>query len=572
MNHSPGATRHATSPPPGEAIASGPFGRLLAAWGPDQSSPIRGSFSSSVGLSLLLALAYFALGQIAFSLEFLDSKIPSQVFFPEGVALVFVILFGPRVVLGVLLGQFMLAHMSGLPFFTSLATGFVNMGVAALGGSLFWRWHLSPRLNRPRDIVRLVVLCALILQPLSTTGELLAQVLFNDFPSELILIGWANLWIANALGQILLVPLVLAFLSRPGTAQDRAEMFRAFQITGFYFILIGYIIISDWGAAEPVYRLLALGTFYLPLVTISALSSMRTVTIFGLLLALPMISLVYLGPDSAGYFPKSIRFLGANLLMFAGIASALLLTAFREEFMLRNRQLHEAVAARERLFAVIGHDLRGPISTLRCFLDHLIDGDLSKEDFRAMQQDLRKGVNEAQGALEGMMQWGAARESVHRPANLFKSVTNAVELLALTASAKGIRIENRVSEVAWVLGDIYQLESTFRNLLSNALKFTSSGGSVIISSSLENGFWRIDLRDSGVGMAREHVDRLFSSSNKYFSTPGTADERGLGLGLQFCREFVQLNHGTIEVSSQPSVGTTFRLRFPAVAPPKSMST
>lgn len=550
-----------------EAAGAGIWKTFLAAWRTENAGPVSGSLWSSVVLTLVLGLIYFGLGQIAFSLEVRDFNITSQVFFPEGAALAFVIVFGPRVALGIFLGQFVLAHLSGLPILASGMTAVVNMLAGVLGGYLFWRWRISPHLNRPREVILLVVLCALVLQPISATGGILAHFFFNGLPAELIPGSWANWWIANVLGQMLLVPLVLSWLSHPLDAHDRTEIRRNLLVACLYFIPMALLVFGEWGSVEALWRVLLLSAFYLPLIGIASRSSIPTVSLFVFLLTLPVILYVHTESGGSAFFSEPVRYFCANLIMFAALVTALLLSSLREEVMLRNRQLHEAVAAREQLFAVIGHDLRGPIGTLKAFLDLMISGELSKEEFQEVQHDLRKGVNEANEALEGLLEWGAAMVPKFRSVELHKCAFEAIELLSLTAARKQIVIENHLPHHAWVEGDGHQLGSVFRNLLSNAVKFTRPGGRITFSASQENRFWSIAVSDTGIGMSQERADRLFRSSNEYHSTPGTANERGLGLGLQLCHEFVQANRGTISVTSNSPNGTTFYIKLPLLEAP-----
>lgn len=540
----------------------------MTEWRTERTGPISGSLTSSTALSFLLVLTYLGLGQVAFSMEVGDFNITSQTFFPAGAALFFVILFGPRVSAGIFSGEFVLSYAAGLPALAATMPALVSSAAIILGGHLFWRWRISPHLNRPREMALLVVLCALVVQPIVTSGGILAHYLFNDLPAQLILISSANWSIANLLGQILVVPFALAWLSRESDAHDKAEIRRGLLIASFYLVPLAFFVLRDWGEIEQLYRVLLLSAFFLPLIGVAAGSRIKTVSFIALLLALPGILLIHVAPSGSALFPEPVRFFSANLILFAGVVSALLLSSLREELVLRTRQLHEAVAAREQLFAVIGHDLRGPIGNLRNILDLMISGDLGKEEFQEVQHDLRKGVGEAHEALESLIEWGTGSFTpTRRPVNLHQCASEATDLLALTANRKQIEIGNDIPNQAWVEADGYQLESVFRNLISNALKFTRPGGQITLSASQGNGLWCIAFNDTGIGMTRAQTDRLFRPGNEYRSTPGTANERGLGLGLQLCHEFIQANRGTITVSSEQPVGTTFYVNLPAIDAP-----
>lgn len=237
--------------------------------------------------------------------------------------------------------------------------------------------------------------------------------------------------------------------------------------------------------------------------------------------------------------------------------------------MERKRQLHDANVAREKLFAVIGHDLNAPLATLKTTLDLLSDGTLSEAEFREYQGDLRQGVDHALLAVKNLMEWGNHQRSTTLPRaeeiSLRACAGEATQLLCLVAENKGLTIENRIPAEAIVHADPHQIHSVLRNLISNAIKFTPGGGRITLSSVKTGEAWRTSVQDTGVGMPADRAARLFDSANEYHSTPGTSNERGLGLGLQLCLEFVEANHGTIRVESMKGAGTTFEFTLPSRA-------
>jgi signal transduction histidine kinase len=242
----------------------------------------------------------------------------------------------------------------------------------------------------------------------------------------------------------------------------------------------------------------------------------------------------------------------------------LLLEAEHAKLMDRSAQLDAANAAKEKLFSIVGHDLRGPVGNVRQALDLLHDGTLSPEEFRELLHDLRGGVDHLHASLENLMEWAAAQMDSLEPrfgsALLRRTASEAAGLLAGIARDKEIAVENALPDEATVRADPHQLQAIFRNLLANALKFTPTGGRVSLSACEENGAWRITVRDSGVGMAPERAALLFSGERH--STRGTANEKGLGLGLQICGDFVRSHGGTIEAESEPGMGSSFHVTLP----------
>lgn len=531
---------------------------------------MQGSLLNSIVLSLLLAVTYLLLGMFAFSMAVQNANITCQAFFPEGVSLVCVILFGPRVAPGIFLGQLILAQYTGLPADASAVIALVNALQGILGGYLFWRWRISPRLNRPRDIAMLFVVCALIVQPISATGGIAAQYFLVGLEPGRIASVWLYWWAGNVLGQMLVLPLVLTWVSTPRHLLKKKEIRHALIVVGLYFIPVGVFVFGDWGENGPLYRLLTFAAFYLPLIWLAVQSRVQTVALANLLLTSPFLSLINAGPDLALFFSNQNRHLCADIIILAGIVTSLLISALWEQLSERKQQLREANAAREKLFSVIGHDLRGPVANLKSFLDLMSTGTLSVEDFQQFQGELRKGVDHVHVTLQNLMEWGNLQTNSLQPrvevVSLHSAAQDGVELLDLTAKSKQIKVENALPEGACVLADAYQIQSVMRNLLSNALKFTQQGGSVRFSATLENGYWQVKVADTGIGMEAEQAEMLLDSDNEHISTLGTANERGLGLGLQLCLDFIRANDGSLSVESAPGKGTTFSFVLPATEP------
>ena len=271
----------------------------------NRRGPVSGSLLNSVVLSSALATTYLLLGMFAFSMAVQNANITCQAFFPEGVSLVCVIIFGPRVAPGIFLGQFILAQYTGLPADASAIIALINAAQGILGGHLFWRWRISPRLNRPRDIAMLFVLCALIIQPISATGGIAAQYFLVNLSTERIVSVWLYWWAGNVLGQMLVLPLVLTWISTPGTLLEKKEIRHALLVVGLYFIPVAIFVFGDWGENGPLYRLLTFAAFYLPLIWLAVQSRVRTVALANLLLTSPFLCLINAGPDLALFFFQS---------------------------------------------------------------------------------------------------------------------------------------------------------------------------------------------------------------------------------------------------------------------------
>jgi signal transduction histidine kinase len=136
-----------------------------------------------------------------------------------------------------------------------------------------------------------------------------------------------------------------------------------------------------------------------------------------------------------------------------------------------------------------------------------------------------------------------------------------MDVLHLQAHEKNIQIQNQVDHTASIYCDEDMFRTVLRNLISNALKFTPEGGSITISTEALEGSTRICIADTGIGISGNNMKRLLQS-NESFSTPGTANEKGSGLGFSLVKDFVGMNHGTFMVESEEGKGTAVCLTFP----------
>ena len=167
--------------------------------------------------------------------------------------------------------------------------------------------------------------------------------------------------------------------------------------------------------------------------------------------------------------------------------------------------------------------------------------------------------------LNNLLEWSRSQTGSikYNPTTISLSamVNDLLLLLNQTAEKKGIQLSSAISEDCSVYVDEKMIQTVIRNLVSNALKFTESGGIVRIESRTREDETEIVVSDTGLGIPAEHLGKLFSISENY-STTGTDMERGTGLGLILCKEFVEKNGGTIRVKSEPGKGSEFSFTVP----------
>ncbi|HEY4799080.1 MAG TPA: HAMP domain-containing sensor histidine kinase, partial [Bacteroidia bacterium] len=170
---------------------------------------------------------------------------------------------------------------------------------------------------------------------------------------------------------------------------------------------------------------------------------------------------------------------------------------------------------------------------------------------------------------ENLLQWARSQTGTinFTPSdlNLKNVASECIEEVIELAEHKNILLINTVSDAYMVQADEHMLKLVFRNLLTNAIKYTNSEGSVTIAALQTEGFTEISVIDTGTGIAKEHLDKLFRIDTNY-TTLGTANEKGSSLGLILCKEFIDKHNGKIWVESDINKGSTFKFTIPLALP------
>ncbi len=243
------------------------------------------------------------------------------------------------------------------------------------------------------------------------------------------------------------------------------------------------------------------------------------------------------------------------------------LTCRNAEINDQNRKLEELNATKDKFFSIISHDLKGPLNSLTSFSSLLINhtAHLSKEEIQMLAKDLDKSVKGLFSLLENLLEWSRSQsgniELKPESLDLNDLINQSKHLLSKTAESKNIEIQTTEYYNISVHADRNSVSTVIRNLMSNALKFTPEGGQVRIEATESSNMVMISVHDNGVGMSEEVMDKLFRIDKKH-TTKGTANEKGTGLGLILCKEFVEKNGGTIAVESREGEGSIFSFTLP----------
>jgi two-component system, sensor histidine kinase and response regulator len=232
----------------------------------------------------------------------------------------------------------------------------------------------------------------------------------------------------------------------------------------------------------------------------------------------------------------------------------------------QNLELQRLNAEKDKFFSIIAHDLRGPIGAFKQSLE-LITGKTNLDDDKKnkLLEQLKTSAKTTYNLLENLLNWAKSQAGQINiePQRFFlkHAIQENIELLSQIASQKQISITAKVDDTCSVVADQDSINMVLRNLLSNAMKFTPNQGSISISAYEIGEMVEVVVQDNGVGMKKEIADNLFKS-NTYYSSNGTNNEKGSGLGLVLVKDFTERNGGQIRVESIINEGSKFIFTIP----------
>jgi signal transduction histidine kinase len=233
----------------------------------------------------------------------------------------------------------------------------------------------------------------------------------------------------------------------------------------------------------------------------------------------------------------------------------------------QNFRLEEVNITKDKFFSIIAHDLKNPISTFAEVIK------IMENDFDTMKREeakeflflMRESANRLSMLLNNLLTWSRSQRGVieYNPDtyNTIDIIQENIKLLKIQAERKNIKLGYENTSGYKIKADINMLNTILSNLISNAIKFTQKGGEIVVETKDIGDFIRFTVKDSGKGMSDEFISKLFRI-DKNITSQGTNDEKGTGLGLIICKEFVEKHGGRIWVESKPGKGSTFYFTIP----------
>ncbi|MBL0017374.1 MAG: tetratricopeptide repeat-containing sensor histidine kinase [Bacteroidetes bacterium] len=236
-----------------------------------------------------------------------------------------------------------------------------------------------------------------------------------------------------------------------------------------------------------------------------------------------------------------------------------------QEQMRQQKRFEEINKVKDKLFSIISHDLRSPLNSIQGLMSLLKEGRLTGSEFEYMLDTLIDRVENTTMLLDNLLNWSRSQmegfNAEIETVDLAEIATNVCNMLEHSARLKDIRIHNAITEGTRVTGDRHMIGLVIRNLVSNAIKFTENGGRIQLEASANGKGIHVAVKDDGKGIASQDIDKVMGED--YYFTLGTANEKGSGLGLRLCKEFLAKNNGQLWLEPNTDKGSTFYFSLPA---------
>lgn len=290
---------------------------------------------------------------------------------------------------------------------------------------------------------------------------------------------------------------------------------------------------------------------------------------------LALLTIEYLFPSQVinSYHNRAAVFLDHSFTYLACISCISVILSYivksllieKNKVIAISRDLMRANQSKTQLLSILSHDLRSPLNSIQSFLELLLAYDLNEEEKRTIKESLLQETKNTQIMLQNLLSWTKAQMEGGLQVSLTsvplsKELKVVLELIQISALEKVITVKNEIDPGICIIADVEMIKLVIRNLIINAVKFTPSGGNVTVSAEVKGQSVLLIIEDNGIGIAKEKQANLFSVGA--VSTYGTNNEKGVGLGLLLCKEFTEMQGGSISFESTLGVGSKFCLNFP----------
>lgn len=545
-------------------------------------------FTKNVKLNTVLAALYFFTGKLSFLIAVSFKSVTSAIFFPEGFALVFIILYGKRILPGVFLGQLILGLTNDLNLSTSLAFSAGNCLELFTGALILKKYGFKKEELTLRNYLFIVFLIALVLQPISAGLGCFSMWALENHQPEALLDAFKYWWFGNFMGQILIVSVFWAITTANKNIQPQKAVLFPLLITFIFGVVFSFIFLYLGGHEnfQPANSFFIVSPF---IIIIAYRFEFIGASFSSLIIAL--IAQIYtargLGPFYTGDIQEGLISLNQfllNITLSSGLIGILFYERKKSENKLKENQAHleklierlhrntleleKSNQALTDFTYIASHDLQEPLRKMIMFGGHLNSNYSQSLDEKGIDylNRIQKSALRMKDFIEDLLK--LSRVSIKPKDTQMVSLESVVSdvLSNLDLSIKEKQGEVICSSLPKIQSNRLHMEQLFQNLITNALKFQANGRPPVInisSKKIENGYWQIFIQDNGIGIDPKYAERIFLPFERLH---GRSTYEGTGIGLAICQKTMARHHGTIKVKSEVGKGSCFILTLPECQP------
>jgi len=545
-------------------------------------------FSKNVLQNIVLAALYFFSGKLAFLIAVSFKSVTSAIFFPEGFALVFIILYGKRILPGVFFGQLVLGLSNDLNLSTSLAFSAGNCFELFLAAVFLKKYGFKKENLTLKNYLFIVFLIAFVLQPISAGLGCLSMWTLENHQPAVLFDAFKYWWFGNFMGQILVVSVFWSI----NTADKKIQLRKTLQtpllaafIFGTAFSLL-FLYLGDNKTFQPANSFFIVSPF---IIILAYRYEFIGASLSSLIIAL--IAQIYtakgLGPFYSGNIQEGLISLNQfllNISLSSGLIGVLFYERKKSEHQLKENQVHlEKLVDRLHLNTVelersnqalmdftyiASHDLQEPLRKMIIFGGHLSSNHSQSLDEKGIDylDRIQKSALRMKVFIEDLLKLSrvSIKQKNTQLISLDAVITDVLSDLELSIKEKQGEVIFR--GLPKIQSDRLQMQQLFQNLLSNALKFQANEKPPVIkisSKKVERGCWEISIQDNGIGIEPKNAERIFQPFERLH---GRSAYEGTGIGLAICQKIMERHEGTITVKSEMGQGACFILIFPECQP------
>lgn len=235
-----------------------------------------------------------------------------------------------------------------------------------------------------------------------------------------------------------------------------------------------------------------------------------------------------------------------------------------EQILQQKNELEKSNAEKNKLLSIVSHDMRAPFNNIQGYLQLLTENNLDADERQMVEGELLRATEQTMEMLSNLLYWSRSQMDGYMVSltgmSLLTTLEKTIEIEKMIAAKKNITLSYQLHAGINVMADANMLQLVVRNVISNAIKFTHEGGTINIHTRVMSNECEISIADNGVGIDPSKKDTLFAMTSR--STFGTNNEKGVGLGLPLCKDFMEQQNGRITVESEPGKGSCFYVSIP----------